>query len=47
MQSKAEFRAEVCSNLDLVVWVVFMDADIIKFVYARLVELLMLSQGRL
>lgn len=44
---KAEFRAEACSNLDLVVLVVGMDADIIEFVYARLIQLQMLSWGRL
>ena len=31
---EAEFRAEECSNWDLVVWVVGMDADIIEFIYA-------------
>ena len=42
-----EFRAEACSNLDLVVWVVGMDADIIEFIYAWLIGLQMLNQGRL
>ena len=36
-ECKAEFRAEACSNLDLVVRVVGMDADIIEFIYARLI----------
>ena len=46
-ECKAKFRAEACSNLDFVVWVVFMDTYIIEFFYARLVELLMLNRGRL
>ena len=46
-ECKAEFGAEARSNLDLVVWVVGMDADIIKFIYARQIGLQMLSQGRL
>ena len=36
---KVEFRDEACSNLDLVVRVVGMDADIIEFVYACLIQL--------
>ena len=46
-ECKAEFGAEVCSNLDLMVRVVGMDADIVKLVYARLIRLRMLNQGRL
>ena len=46
-ECKMEFKAEACSNLDLVVWVVGMDADIIEFIYAWLIGLQMLSQGRL
>ena len=33
-ECKVESRAEACSNLDLVVWVVGMDAEIIEFIYA-------------
>ena len=40
---EAELRAEVRSNLDLVVWVIGMDVDIVKFFYARLIRLRMLS----
>ena len=46
-ECKTEFRAEACSNLDLMVWVVRMDVNIIEFVYAQLIGLWMLSQGRL
>ena len=46
-ECKAEFRAEACSNLDLVVWVIGMNADIVEFVYAQLIQLQMLSRGRL
>ena len=44
---KAEFGAEACSNLDLMVRVVGMDADIVKFIYTQLIGLWMLSRGRL
>ena len=43
-ECKAKFGAEACSNLDLVVWVVGIDADNIEFVYT---QLQMLSQGKL
>ena len=46
-ECKVEFGAEACSNLDLVVWVIGMSADIVEFVYAWLIQLWMLSQGRL
>ena len=46
-ECKAEFRAEVCSNLDFMVQIVGMDADIIEFVYARLVRLQMLIRSSL
>ena len=46
-ECKAEFRAKACSNLDLVVWVIGMDANIVELVYAQLIRLRMLSQGRL
>ena len=42
-ECKAEFGAEACPNLDLVVWVVGVDADIVQFVYAQLIWLRMLS----
>ena len=44
---EAEFRAEACSNLDLVIWIVRMDAHIIKLVYSRLIGLRVLSRDRL
>ena len=44
---KAEFGAKVCSNLDLVVWVIRMNTDIVEFFYAQLVRLRILSRGRL
>ena len=46
-ECKAEFGAKVRSNLDIVVRVVGIDADTIEFVYARLIQLWMLSRGRL
>ena len=46
-ECKGKFKAKACSNLDLVVWVVGIDVDIIKFVYAQLIGLRLLSWGRL
>jgi len=40
---KAEFGAEACSNLDLVVRVIGMNVDTVKFIYAWLVWLWILS----
>ena len=42
-----ELGAEVCPNLDFVVQIVGMDADIVQFVYAWLIRLWMLNRGRL
>ena len=36
-ECEAEFRAEVRSNLDLVVRVIGMYTDIVDFIYARLI----------
>ena len=36
-ECKAEFEVEACPNLDLVVWVVGVDADIVEFIYAQLI----------
>ena len=44
-ECKAEFGAEAHSNLDLVVRVIGMNADIIEFVYARLIWLQLLNIG--
>ena len=46
-ECEVEFGAGAGSNLDLVVWVIEMNADIIRFIYARLIRLRMLSQDRL
>ena len=44
---ESEFKAEARSNLDLVVQVIGMNAYIIKFIYARLIRLWILSRDRL
>ena len=44
---ESELRVDACSNLDFVVWIVGMDADVVEFVYAWLIRLQMLSRGRL
>ena len=46
-ECKAEFGAEACYNLDLVVQVIGMNADIVEFTYSRLIRLQMLSRCRL
>ena len=46
-ECEPELRAEVCSNLNFVVQIVGVDADVVKFVYALLIQLRMLSRGRL
>ena len=46
-ECKAEFRVEACSNLDFVIKIIGMDANVVEFVYARLIWLRMLSRGRL
>ena len=46
-ECEPELCTEACSNLDFVVRIVGMDADIVEFVYARLIQLRMLSRGRL
>ena len=46
-ECEAKFRAEVHSNLDLGVWVIGMNPDIIEFIYAQLIQLQMLSWGKL
>ena len=46
-ECKADFGAEECSNLDLVIRKVGMNADIIKLIYAWLIGIHVLSRGRL
>ena len=46
-ECEAEVRAEACSNLDFMVWVVGVDANSVKFVFAWMIRLYMLSKGRL
>ena len=46
-ECEPELCAETCPDLDLVVWIVRMDADVVKFVKARLVRLQMLIRSRL
>ena len=46
-ECKAEFRADVCSDLNFVVWVVGVDAEIVKLIYTQLIGLWILSRGRL
>ncbi len=46
-ECEAKFWAEACSDLDLVVQVSRMDADVVEFVYSRLVWLWKRSRGRL
>ena len=46
-ECKPKLCAEACSNLDFVVWIVGMDADVVKFIYAWLIRHQMLSWGRL
>ena len=38
-ECEAEFEAEACSNLDLVVRVIGMNVDIVEFIYAWLIRL--------
>ena len=38
-ECKAQLEAEACSDLDFVIWKVWMDANIIKFIYTQLVGL--------
>ena len=46
-ECEAEFGAEVHPYLDFVVRVIKMNTYIIEFIYARMIQLQMLSQGRL
>ena len=46
-ECKVEFRAEACSNLDIVIWIIRMDVHIIKLVYTWLIGLQVFSHGRL
>ena len=46
-ERKSELCDEACPNLDFVVRIIGMDADIVKFIYARLVWLRMLIRSRL
>ena len=46
-ECEPELCTEVCPNLDFVVRIVGMDADIVEFIYARFVRLQMLIQSRL
>ena len=38
---------EACPDLDFVVRIIGMDADVVEFIYALLIRLRMLSQGKL
>ena len=42
-ECKAKFEAETCTNLDLVIWEVRMNANIIKPIYARFIGICMFS----
>ena len=46
-ECKPEFCTEVCPDLDFVVRIVGMDADVVEFIYARLVRLRMHIRSRL
>ena len=46
-ECESELEAEASPNLDFVVRIVGMDADVIEFIYAWLIRLGMLSRGRL
>ena len=46
-ECEPELYTEACPNLDFVVRIVGMDANIIEFIYAQLIRLGMLSWGRL
>ena len=46
-ECEPELCAEACPNLDFVVQIVGMDANIVEFVYARLIRLRMFNRGRL
>ena len=46
-ECEAKFGAKARSNLDLVVQVIGMNADIIEFIYAQLIRLRILSWGKL
>ena len=46
-ECKPELCAESCPDLDFVVWIVRMDADVVKFIYAWLVRLRRCIRSRL
>ena len=46
-ECEPELCTKACPNLDFVVRIVRMDANVVKFVYAWLVRLWMLSRSRL
>ena len=46
-ECEPELCTEACPDLDFVVQIVGMDAYVIEFVYARLIQLQMLSRGKL
>ena len=46
-ECEPELGAKACSNLDFVVWIVRMDAYVVKFIYAWLVRLRMCLRSRL
>jgi len=46
-ECEPEFQAEPCSDLHFVVWIVWMDADIVEFVYARPIQIWLVDRGRL
>jgi len=46
-ECEPEVQAEPCSDLHFVVWIVWMDADIVEFVYARPIWIWLVDRGRL
>ena len=46
-ECEPELCTEACPNLDFVVRIVGMDANVVEFIYARLVRLRMLIRSRL
>ena len=46
-EREPELCTEACPNLDFVVRIVGMDADVVEFIYAQLVRLRMLIRSRL
>ena len=46
-ECEQELCTEACPDLDFVVRIVGMNADVVEFIYARLIRLWMLSRSRL